>query len=112
MNANNPARLLSHCPLCRTSYKGSEVRLCSELRQGKVYHCTCLSCQHAIVAVVLEASGWSSSVGMVTDLSHMDLQRVEPYRAISDDDCIRFHDWLEKYGTAWCLAFLDKNRVK
>jgi len=103
----NHLRLITHCPLCRVTYLEAQIRFCSDLGSAKVYHCTCLACAHAMIAVVMENSGWSSSIGMVTDLSAEDVKRLDHETSVSADDCVRFHDDLEGQTKAWCRRLLE-----
>ena len=66
-HAHTP-KLLAHCPLCQAAYPTSEVKLLGEKGTTRLFHCTCSSCGHAVLAVVLESAGSVSSVGLVTDL--------------------------------------------
>ena len=103
-------RLITHCPMCRASYQDAEVRFCNDLGTAKVYHCTCLTCAHALLVVVMENPSFSSSIGMVTDLSADDVRRLDRQTALTTDECVRFHDLLERESREFCLT-LSKNNV-
>lgn len=101
-------KLLAHCPLCQTAYPASEIRLLGERGTMRLFHCTCSTCGHAVLAVVLETSGSVSSVGLVTDLEVSDALRFQNAQAVSSDECIAFHQLLETDSRGFCGRLLDK----
>lgn len=108
MERNPSPKLLAHCPLCQTAYHTEEVRLLGERGTTRLFHCTCGSCKHAVIAVVLEAAGSVSSVGLVTDMEVQDAVRFQGVRPVSTDECIAFHRLLETDSLAFCATLLDK----
>ena len=84
--------------MCQVSYVETAIKLVGERGGSKLFHCRCEACGHAMLAVILESSGWVSSVGMVTDLQAQDAQRFQDSLAISTDECVRFHLALEQGG--------------
>ena len=89
--------MLAHCPLCQTAYGQNAVHLVGEPSllpgrgQGRMFHMTCGSCHHAVLAMVLESSHGISSIGLVTDLEAQDAVRVHDAKPISADDVVRAH---------------------
>ena len=59
-----------------------------------------------MLAVVLEASGVVSSVGVVTDLEAADATRFHNANAITVDECLQFHVQLEEQSKELCKALL------
>lgn len=59
-----------------------------------VVHVRCTACSHSVLAVLLVSSSGVSSVGMVTDLSFEDANRLKQAESISADDVLRAHDFL------------------
>ena len=101
-----PSRLLAQCPLCQTSYDEKEIRLVGEKGTTRMFHCTCQSCGHAMLAVILEASGFVSSVGVMTDLEANDALRFQQATSISSDECVHLHTVLEQESRKFCQALL------
>jgi len=87
-------QLLAQCPLCQATYQKDAVRLLGERGATRLFHCSCQQCGHAVMAILLESSGWVSSVGVVTDLTAQDALRFRTSEPISADECIRFHQQL------------------
>lgn len=99
-----PSRILTQCPLCQAAYDEAGIRLVGEQGATKLFHCSCQTCGRAMLAVVLEASGVVSSVGVVTDLEAADAKRFHDAKPISVDECLRFHVQLEDESRALCHA--------
>lgn len=108
MERSPSSKLLAHCPICQTAYRSSEVRLLGERGTSRLFHCTCGSCKHAVLAVVLEAAGSISSVGLVTDMEVQDALRFQGVRPVSTDECIAIHRLLETDSASFCATLLDR----
>lgn len=108
MDNANPQKILGHCPLCHVAYGSSEVRLVGERGQARLFHCTCLGCGQAVLAVVVEAQGGVSSVGLMTDLEIQDAVRFASLPAVAADECLAAHRILEQDSRDWCARLLDK----
>ncbi|MFH1078589.1 MAG: hypothetical protein V1745_04925 [Patescibacteria group bacterium] len=108
MNPASSSKLLAHCPLCQTAYGGAEVRLLGERGTTRLFHCSCRSCGHAMLAVILESQGSVSSVGLVTDLEVQDAMRFRGAVPISADDCVTAHRILENESQAFCSSLAGK----
>lgn len=100
--------MLAHCPMCQSAYEPSEIRLIGEKGTTRLFHCTCGSCKHAVLAVVLEAAGSTSSVGLMTDMELQDALRFQQAGPVTTDECIAFHQLLETKSQAVCQALLDR----
>ncbi|MCI0479691.1 hypothetical protein L0Y59_04045 [Candidatus Uhrbacteria bacterium] len=98
------SKLLAHCPLCQTAYGDAEVRLLGERGSTRLFHCSCASCGHAMLAVILESQGAVSSVGLVTDLEVQDALRFRGAPTVSADDCLAAHALLETGSKGFCEA--------
>lgn len=101
-------KLLAHCPVCRTAYSPKGIRLVGEKGMTKVFHCSCTSCKHAVLAVILETPGAVSTVGMVTDLELQDALRFKDMAPVSADEVLQLHMELEHEAQAWGRRLLDK----
>lgn len=102
MDPAHSSKLLAHCPLCQATYREAEVRLLSEKNSTRLFHCTCRSCGHAMLAIILETQGSVSSVGLMTDLEAQDALRFRDCEALSADDCIAAHRVLEEESRELC----------
>lgn len=102
----HPSKLLAQCPMCQAFYDQNEIRLVGEETGSRLFHCTCKSCGHAMLAVILETSGMVSSIGVVTDLEAGDAVRFRGAPAVSVDECVRIHRLLEEQSFAFCQQML------
>jgi len=102
MDHAHSSHLLAQCPLCSAAYPAADVRLLGEKGSTRLFHCTCRSCGHAMLAVILERQGSMSSVGLVTDLEIQDALRFHESASVSADDCIAMHRLMEEGSSEMC----------
>lgn len=103
-----PSRLIAACPLCQASYQDGAIRLVGEKGAHRMFHCSCRQCGHAILAVVLETSGWVSSIGVMTDLEAKDALRLQESTPITSDECIKYYHIFEQESAVFCKELLQK----
>ena len=101
-----PSRLIANCPLCQTSYQDGAIRLVGEKGSHRMFHCSCAFCGHAILAVVLESSGWVSSIGVMTDLLAKDAVRLQESEPITSDECVILYQAFELKSHDFCQELL------
>jgi hypothetical protein len=101
--------MLAHCPLCQTAYDEHSIKLLGEQAASmtgqsatRMFHLTCSSCHHAVIAVILESQNGVSSIGLVTDLEVQDAVRMHDAPPISADDCVVAHEILETKSRRVC----------
>jgi hypothetical protein len=104
MDHAHSSHLLAQCPLCHAAYPSADVQLVGEKGTTRLFHCTCRTCGHAMLAIVLENQGAVSSVGLMTDLEIQDAMRFREAAVISADDCIAIHRLLEGESQRFCAA--------
>ena len=104
-------KLLTHCPLCETVYEDQSIHLLGESSGMRLFHLTCKSCSHAVLAVILENQNGVRSMGMMTDLEAQDALRFQDAPMITADDCLNIHDFLAHSSSDFCryLLNLDKS---
>lgn len=98
----HPSRILTTCPLCQSAYGRGEIRLVGDRGTSKLFHCRCTQCGHAMLAVIMEARGWVSSIGLVTDLEATDAMRFQTAQPIQTDECVAWHQMLEEKSAELC----------
>lgn len=69
-------KFINKCPICSSSYTLEEARLFGKQDGATFVHLTCPSCQSYFVAMIVMLGQGFSSVGMVTDLSLADAERL------------------------------------
>ena len=88
-------KVVSYCPLCEASYNPESTKILGEKEDGHLMHIRCGNCSSAILALTLTSSVGVSSVGLVTDLDHHEVDRFKSAPAISTDDVIDIHHVLQ-----------------
>ena len=94
-------KLINKCPICNTTYKKDSKNNSISAQNTHLVHLTCSKCHGYFLAVVLEISKGTSTVGMVTDLNFDDLQRLYTKEQITLDEVI-----------AGCKFLKQKNLIK
>lgn len=89
-------KMISFCPLCQSSYQPDETRVLGEKEDSHLLHIRCGNCQNAILALVLISAVGVSSVGVATDLDFDEVDRFKAAPAVSTDDVIDCHTWLQQ----------------
>ncbi len=87
-------RLLKDCPVCQTNFQQSDIRVIDTYQNIHVLHVTCSSCIHSILSVCTVSPFGMSSVGMATDLSAIDAERILDTDPIHEDELLSFHAFL------------------
>lgn len=80
--------VLKQCPLCTTEYGKDDLQVLDEEDGAQLVHVTCHTCKNAILAYIVESGLGLSSVGMLTDLTVLDVMRMQDKSPLSDDDMI------------------------
>ncbi len=106
MNASHVAKMFAECPACQKTYPEHAVRRLGERDGAEIYHCSCKSCGHAMLALVFEQGGLLSSIGMMTDLEMSDALSFCKAIPLAQAECVEMHGILEKQSKALCQALL------
>ncbi len=88
-------KLLKDCPVCQTNFQQTDIRVVDTHHNVHLLHVTCNSCTHAILSLFAISQLGMSSVGMATDLSAADAERVLGSAPIHEDELLAFHAFLE-----------------
>lgn len=95
LNENNPS-LVTHCPVCNFRFDPIEAKIIEEGKKVHLVHITCRHCQSAIMALIIASGLGISSVGLITDLNIEDILKFKNKPAITSDDVINFHQFINK----------------
>ena len=87
-------KLLKDCPVCQTNFQQNDVHVVETYNNVHLLHVTCSSCTHAILSLFAISQLGMSSVGMATDLSAIDAERVLGSAPIHEDELLAFHAFL------------------
>ncbi|HSR89431.1 MAG TPA: hypothetical protein VLK22_03520 [Candidatus Udaeobacter sp.] len=84
-------KLISHCPICGHDYKSKSSKLFINESEARFVHFTCDHCQSNFMAMVMMLPKGMSTVGMVTDLSLKDVEKLYKLSPITVDEAIEGH---------------------
>ncbi len=87
-NWREALKIISRCPICSTHYRTEEAQLFAKNETASLVHLTCPSCQSSFVAMIVMLGQGLSSVGMVTDLTFKDVERLHKAEAIDTNEII------------------------
>ena len=87
-------KLISHCPICNQTYKPKSAKLFVSDSEAKFVHFTCADCRSHFMAVVMAAPRGVGTVGMVTDLSFSDVQKLYLAQPLTVDEVIEGHKFI------------------
>ena len=96
--------LLRTCPMCRHQFDDTAVRVIEERSAMRLMHMSCGECQTAILAMVMASDLGMSTVGVLTDLSANDAERILGTDVFSEDDVLAFYSFIEQQGACRDLA--------
>lgn len=107
-----PRDILQRCPLCHAAYTETAV-VCLDPNvstggKPRYYHCSCSKCKRSMIALLVESTGWLSSVGMLTELTAQEAQGVPDLAPISGDHCVALHEALAKDSGYFCKKLLKQ----
>lgn len=89
-------KLIKECPLCAFSYEKGKVVILEEYNESHLVHITCQKCRGSILHVVVTTPLGASAVGIITDLSAKEVVKLRKYPAISEDNILEFHKFIQK----------------
>lgn len=92
-------RWLQHCRVCNAGYKSDRMRLIDQTPNGSVIHLTCPRCTHAALAFIGSTPGGGMGcLGMITDLSATDAERLRDHVEINEDELISAADFIRSHS--------------
>jgi len=93
---NDGLKLVSYCPVCETRYTPTRAHMLGKDGETRLLHVTCVSCKHAVLALVLVNEIGASSVGVLTDLCVDDVYRFHALDPVSINEVIDVHTFCEE----------------
>jgi len=98
-------KIINRCPICTTEYRSEAAKLFAREENATLIHFTCGECRSYFVAMIMSIGPGLSSVGMVTDLSLTDVERL--YK----QDILTIDEVLEHYQELHDTNFVQKLKV-
>jgi len=97
-------KFISRCPVCGQDYRSAAGKLFLNESEARFVHFTCDHCRSHFMAMVMMMPKGTSTVGMVTDLSLKDVQKLYKMPPLTVDETIEAHklinspDFLKKFN--------------
>lgn len=82
--------------MCTFSYETGKVVILEEYNESHLVHITCQKCKGSILHMVVTTPLGASAVGIITDLSAMEAAKLRKQPAVSEDDILEFHKFIQK----------------
>lgn len=89
--------IMHKCPACDAVYKDKGVSVIDKDGGASLIHATCNSCSQALLALVVDSQIGTSSVGMMTDLTLADAEKMQYKPELDEDDLFSFHTGLRHH---------------
>lgn len=89
-------KMINNCPVCGKDYDLKAARLFSDKEKAQIVHIVCNACKGYFVAMVMDLGRGISTIGMVTDLSYSDIERLRDAKPIDIDEVIDGHQLVEQ----------------
>lgn len=91
---------LGSCSICAAVYEKKRISIVEKNEDVLTVHVDCPKClSSALLSVYSGIRGLVTTVGIPTDLTKADLERVKRSRRISSDDVLELHNFLERKET-------------
>lgn len=94
-NPNHLLKLNARCPVCSNLYDLQKLRIIGEREQQILAYIDCQTCSTALLSVLSMNPNGMTAQGLVTDLTVEEIVDMDARRAVSDDDVLNLHEFLE-----------------
>lgn len=81
-------KFINRCPICDSVYDTKKAKLFAKQNKASLIHISCVKCAGNFIAMVVEMGHGLSSVGMVSDLSFSDAERLCQSKPIEINEMI------------------------
>lgn len=79
---------MGKCPICSAEYKTENAKLFAKKDSANLVHVNCGTCRSSMMFMIMLMGQGLSSVGMLTDLSFEDAQRLHTAKEITLDEAL------------------------
>ncbi len=90
-------QVLGKCPVCRALLQGSNTVVIERRQKNTLFHVDCSRCRSSVLMIVIDGPlHMVTTVGMLTDISKSDIERMRLRRCVNPDDVLTMHAFLEQ----------------
>lgn len=86
--------MINQCPVCERDYKSGAAKVFADSPRAKFLHFTCHNCGSHFMAMIMLMAKGAGTVGMVTDLNFSDTKKLHAAKAITLDELIEGHRFI------------------
>lgn len=79
-------KLISKCPICSEQYQPFQANIVEEKTDAQLVHIQCRNCQSAIVALIVNGQLGLTSIGLITDLTSLDVETFKDAPPLTESD--------------------------
>ena len=95
MNSSSKQPFFGHCPICRRHFRRSECQLVHKRKNISTLYAQCVQCGRSqILQVVRTQGGTLTAMGMLTDLTFVDLKTLAKRPAIDTRELRETQQWV------------------
>ncbi|MFH1781007.1 MAG: hypothetical protein ABH835_00085 [Patescibacteria group bacterium] len=87
-------KLISQCPICEAKDSTFNVKIIEEKEDAQLTYIKCNKCQGKLMALIVANGPIVSSIGLITDLNHEDIEKFRNREPLHEDDLIEIHQIL------------------
>jgi len=89
-------KYMGRCPACHKEYPAGQAKVFAREDTVGMVHLTCPECSNSFLAMVVVGNRGISSVGMVTDLTYEDAERVFRSEPVSIDEILEGRELIKQ----------------
>ncbi len=95
--AKEELKSLGNCQVCFAPYRAERAVVLEKNDEAVTIHVDCAKCaSSALVTIYSGVKGLVTSVGVPTDLSKSDLERIKKSKRVTHDEVLELHAFLER----------------
>ena len=92
-------QVLGKCPVCKAFLYSKQSALVERRRQGALFHVDCDRCKSSVLLMVVQGPmHFLTTVGMLTDISKPDVERMSRQERINADDVLTLYSHFKKHS--------------
>ncbi len=88
-------KMLAKCPFCKSDQGKYTTSSVGTNQSAELVFIRCQACQTAMVTLLVSAGSMVSSIGLLTDLTVEDMDRLSNNQTISADEVMDWHNQLK-----------------
>lgn len=88
-------KIIGQCPNCAATKQDLTLNTIQQRSNAELLYIQCQACQSSVVALVFSTGSVISSIGLLTDLTKIEVRAFQNKPALTEDNLIQLHHWLK-----------------